>query len=243
MLLFLQLCAAHLVADFLLQSRWMAQNKRKVGPLVAHALVHVVCGCVFLNVGLNGKAAIAIAALAAVHAVQDYLKARFSTDGWVALLVDQTLHVAAVGGAAVWLNPGSWPVVRDVAGGLFASPGVYLVLSAYVGVIFGGGYLVQKVTRSFLARIEAEVKPHKPGLPEAGTYIGWVERFLVLTFVIAGFNEAIGFLLAVKALARFPEIKEDTKGSFGEYFLIGSLTSVGIALVGGFAVKEVLTRL
>jgi hypothetical protein len=52
----------------------------------------------------------------------------------------------------------------------------------------------------------------KPGLPSAGKYIGSVERFLILNFVIGGYGEAVGFLLAAKALARYPEIKGDTRG-------------------------------
>jgi len=119
----------------------------------------------------------------------------------------------------------------------------YLLLSAYVGVIFGGSFVVQKVTQPFLSRIEGDLLVLKPGLPRAGKYIGCMERFLVLTFVITDFNEAIGFLLAVKALARFPEIREDARGTFAEYFLVGTMTSVGLALVGGLIVREVFARL
>jgi hypothetical protein len=42
----------------------------------------------------------------------------------------------------------------------------------------------------------------RPGLPSAGKYIGWVERALILTFVIAGFDAAIGFPLGAKTLVR-----------------------------------------
>src|SRR5690606_14806783 len=113
----------------------------------------------------------------------------------------------------------------------------------YVGVVFAGGALVQKVAETFLAAIDGTLQEKKPGLPKAGTYIGWVERLLVLTFVLAGYNEAIAFLLAVKALVRFPEIKEDTKGVFGEYFLVGTFTSMSIALIGGFLLKLLSAKL
>lgn len=95
------------------------------------------------------------------------------------------------------------------------------------------------MTQSFLETIEVPVRAVKPGLPRAGQYIGWIERGLVLIFVLAGFNDAVGFLLAVKALTRYPEIKEDIKGHFAEYFLIGTLTSVGLALAGGLIAMEV----
>ena len=46
------------------------------------------------------------------------------------------------------------------------------------------------------------------------------------------------FLLAAKALVRYPEIKEDTRGHFAEYFLVGTLTSVGLALIAGMIVNK-----
>jgi len=78
----------------------------------------------------------------------------------------------------------------------------------------------------------------KPGLPSAGKYIGWVERILILTFIVGGYETAVGFLLAAKALVRYPEIQEDTRGHFAEYFLVGTLTSVGLALIAGMAVNK-----
>jgi hypothetical protein len=242
MLIFLQLYAAHLVADFVLQPGWMALDKRRMRPLLGHWAIHVLCGCALVNVGLHGRALVAIVALASAHALLDHLKARLSRNGLVAFIVDQVIHLACVSVAALWLTALGWSMAESVAGAIVRSPRVYLILTAYVGVIFGGGFLVQKITQSFLRRIEGNVKALKPGLPQAGMYIGWVERFLLLTFVTAGFKEAIGFLLALKALARFPEIKDDPKGHFAEYFLVGTLTSAGLALVGGFIVSRLLAR-
>lgn len=97
---------------------------------------------------------------------------------------------------------------------------------------------MQKVTQSFLEQISEGTKDLKPGLPSAGKYIGWIERGLILTFVVGGYGDAIGFLIAAKALARYPEIKADEKGHFAEYFLVGTLTSVGLALLGGLVVVK-----
>jgi hypothetical protein len=48
----------------------------------------------------------------------------------------------------------------------------------------------------------------------------------------------VGVLLAAKALVRYPEIQEDKKGHFAEYFLVGTLTSVGLAILGGIVLKH-----
>jgi hypothetical protein len=116
------------------------------------------------------------------------------------------------------------------------SPTVALYILGYVAVVIGGGRVVQWVTRSFLARVsDADTRP---GLPRAGRYIGWLERFLIVTFVAFDYGEAVGFLLAAKALVRYPEIQEDKKGHFAEYFLVGTLTSVGLAILGGIILRH-----
>lgn len=238
MLLFLQLYLGHLVADFILQPDWIARNKRQLRALIAHAGIHLACASAAVNIGLNQRVFIVIVGLAIVHTLLDYLKARLSSDDWITFTIDQATHLAAVALASVWLVA-SWTVVIAALSQIAKDKRVYLYLCAYVGVILGGGYLIQKVTQSFLAKMQANSVSSKPGLPDAGKYIGWVERFLILTFVIAGYDTAIGLLLTAKAVVRFPEIREDTKGHFAEYFLVGTLTSVGLALVAGLAVKKI----
>lgn len=238
-LIFLQLYAAHLIADFLLQPDRMARNKTNLRALVPHAAIHALCACALVNIGLNRNVVGGILGLASIHASIDFAKAKLRADGWRAFVVDQAIHLVSVLLVAVWLSTTRWHVVQLAINALLTDERTYLFLGAYVAIVFGGGYLVQKVTQSFLAAIEDTLKTLKPGLPNAGRYLGWVERALVLTFVLAGVNEAVGFLLAVKALARYPEIKGDEKGHFAEYFLVGTLTSVGLALGGGLVVTEV----
>jgi len=238
-LLFLQLYAAHLVADFLLQPDWIARDKRKLSTLSAHAGIHFGVACAFVNLGLNRSVLAAIAVLVLVHVLSDYLKAALSSDSWLAFSVDQAVHLIAVGVTSLWLATSSWSQLFPILATVAKNKDLYLIAAAYVAVVFGGGFFVQKVTKSFLDQLGDDTKQLKPGLPSAGKYIGWVERFLILTFVIGGYGDAIGFLLAAKALARYPEIKEDEKGHFAEYFLVGTLTSVGLALVAGLIVIRV----
>jgi hypothetical protein len=129
-------------------------------------------------------------------------------------------------------------VARRVLRAAVTSPVLYLYACTYVGVVFGGGVLVQKVTQSFLQVMHSDLTRLKPGLPNAGKYIGWVERVLILTFIVGGYEQGVGFLLAAKAVVRYPEIKEDTHGHFAEYFLVGTLTSVGLALAAGIAANH-----
>ena len=68
----------------------------------------------------------------------------------------------------------------------------------------------------------------------AGEVIGVLERLVTFTLALAGALPAVGFVVAAKAAARFPEFKDK---AFAEYFLIGTLTSVGLALVLGLVLR------
>ena len=70
-----------------------------------------------------------------------------------------------------------------------------------------------------------------------GKWIGILERILLLTLVLHDAWGAIGFVLAAKSVARFKEL-DDRR--FGEYYLVGTLTSVLVAVASGLAVSWVL---
>jgi hypothetical protein len=60
-----------------------------------------------------------------------------------------------------------------------------------------------------------------------GATIGIIERLLIATFVLTGAEAAIGFVVAAKTLARFRQLDDR---DFAEYYLLGTLASVSVAL-------------
>lgn len=58
-----------------------------------------------------------------------------------------------------------------------------------------------------------------------GKWIGRFERLAVYAAILAGFSGGIAVVLAVKGLARYPELKATTGGA-AERFIIGTFTSV-----------------
>ncbi len=59
--------------------------------------------------------------------------------------------------------------------------------------------------------------------------IGYLERFLILTFIIFQQYTAIGLLIAAKSIFRY-----NTNRITGEYILFGTLFSFSIAIFVGF---------
>ena len=70
-----------------------------------------------------------------------------------------------------------------------------------------------------------------------GRTIGALERALALTLVLLGEYAAIGWIIAAKSLARFKALEDR---EFAEYFLIGTLASFLLALLGGIGMQVLL---
>jgi len=70
-----------------------------------------------------------------------------------------------------------------------------------------------------------------------GRSIGVLERALTLTLVLLGQYAALGLIIAAKSLARFKALEDR---EFAEYFLIGTLASLLLAVLVGVGLKLLL---
>lgn len=77
-------------------------------------------------------------------------------------------------------------------------------------------------------------------LIKAGTWIGYLERTLILTFVLTNNISAVGFLFAAKSIFRFGELNDAKFVKQTEYVLLGTLYSYTIALTVGFMLIHAL---
>src|SRR5207244_6722972 len=89
-------------------------------------------------------------------------------------------------------------------------------------------------------------KPDPVGAPpvgasaRVGSTIGVLERILIVVFVLTGTDVAIGFVVAAKTLARFRQLDDR---AFAEYYLLGTLASVSVAIVTALIGRAVLSAL
>lgn len=74
-----------------------------------------------------------------------------------------------------------------------------------------------------------------------GRLIGNLERILLTIVVAAGSYAALAFLVAAKGVVRSEEFEKSRE--FAEYFLIGSLASVLVALCAGIILRFALIHL
>ena len=86
---------------------------------------------------------------------------------------------------------------------------------------------------------QATVAPSDPvaaSTLRAGRTIGILERWIVVTLTVIGQFGLIGLVLAAKSVARFKRLEQE---EFAEYYLLGTLYSLLMALVVGVALAHV----
>lgn len=236
---FAALFLAHILADFPLQPGWMTRNKgSKLSALLLHGATHYLAAwaCLifagqvrFFSVGSQSIVAGCILFHLAVDRTKSMLIARsiILDNGWT-FLADQFLHLVALTAAAFLITRSN---VAELTALIAISPPakarVLETALVYLSVIFPGGYLIRYLTRGIARDTRSESRSQ---LENAGLYIGWLERALVLTALMVQSPALVGLILTGKSIARFPEFKEVR---FAEYFLIGTLLSFSLSILGG----------
>jgi hypothetical protein len=130
---------------------------------------------------------------------------------------------ASVGGTGLWRT--LWRGACDDR--------LAVTVNGVFAAVFVGGLLTGLILRRFSGVTENRAQ----AVLGAGTLLGWLERMLYFSFLLAGQPTAAAFALTAKSAARFPALQRDEEG-LAEYYLIGSLSSLVIAVV-----TALLTRL
>lgn len=245
---FVILLTAHLIGDFVLQTAWIAREKRRIDVLLLHVLLITALSAVLL-----GDAPPAVLGVIFVtHLGMDFVKSRGMRPAadpdsslWSAIgafTVDQLFHISVLVALAV-----TWPGVASRGIWLQMLPPVLeshflaglTLICAVIAAVPAGGHVIAMLTSPLLREIEesrlaisAETGWHDvPGLRNGGRYIGWLERALVLLLILSGQPNGVGFLIAAKSILRFGDIKDAHQRRVTEYVIIGTFLSFGWAIL------------
>lgn len=120
MTIFEGLLMAHLLGDWILQTEWQAENKkRKFHALLIHVVIyHVIVWIIlYFGFGLRSLPVLAVVIILAVlHAILDgwptvkwimkrlRLTVERTPERWLLVAVDQAIHLVLLGGASVYLS-------------------------------------------------------------------------------------------------------------------------------------------
>ncbi len=226
MLVFIKLLLAHLIGDFVLQpAKWVVHKQaHKIASkyLYFHILLHYLLYQLILWDLSLWKIAVV---LAVGHYAVDLLKlytAHLFKNKAIPFFLDQALHLLLIYCCSFYAN------LYEHTLSLFQNLDWALV-TAIVFVTYPAAIIMGKILEGMSNLIETD---HK-SLPNAGKYIGIIERLFVLIFIIIGRWEVIGLLIAAKSVFRFNDLKERNNRKLTEYILIGTLVSFGLAILTG----------
>lgn len=243
----LALCLAYLVGDFPLQpSRLTNTGPRTWAGVVKRGLLHwvliLLLVSAFASRYLSWRFGFAACLYVILHLAigigQQYLIARrHIPDSTRVFVADQAVHVAILLGFTILVTGINRQDLQSLVA--VSESTKYFILAGavvYTSVIFAGGYLIRYMTKGLLTDNHTSGQEPVEQLENAGMYIGWLERFLIVTAVVLRSPTLIGLILTGKSIARFPEMKEPR---FVEYFLIGTLLSFTLALLGGLLLLRI----
>lgn len=224
-----KLLLAHLLTDFVLQPKsWVAERNSKhfASPkLYFHGFVTGLVALFFAGLAYWPAALIIMITHVLIDAWKSYQKEKVQF-----FIIDQSLHMFVI--LACWvsyfLNVDSLMMALYRFG---LNSNFWLLMLAIIFLTSPAGILIGQLTKGWREKI---LNPES--LANAGKWIGIIERLIVFIFVLVGQYAAISLLIAAKGIIRFNE--KDRPEVKTEYLVIGTLMSIGIALIVGVLVKE-----
>ena len=234
------LLAAHLIADFSLQSADFAEKKtQKFRYLAGHALVYAVVIATVAFLCIPGDIVwIPFVIITLSHFLIDWIRVyadkKYKTPAahFSSFVVDQALHIVIIYASvcAFGLNEQSRSWLTDLASTVPVEQILRYIL-IFIIIFDPASVFVKKL--SIYVSGGTNNGGQKKELP-VGSVIGRLERILTVILVLCGEIGAIGFVLTAKSLARYKQLDNQ---SFAEKYLVGTLSSTAIAIVAALLLK------
>lgn len=239
MIILIRLIAAHLAGDFIFQSNEMSKQKYegplpdKLRVLTLHSLIQALLTYIFIGQWSNW---ILPAVIFVSHFIIDTIKVETKKKGFISLITDQAAHYFVLF-LIWWLMYIRHGVIAVNFADSYIASSVWVIITAYIAVLSPASVLI-KSFMDYEKWIPSGTS--NTGMPNAGKWIGYLERILILTFIFTDNIEGVGFLLAAKSVFRFGDLKDSEDVNLTEYILIGTFLSFTIAILIGFAAKWLL---
>lgn len=232
--------AAHLIADFSLQSAdWAEKKKRKFRYLAGHAFVYAVVIAAAAFLCIPGSIVwIPFAIIALSHFFIDWIRVhtdkKYNTPAahFSSFVIDQVLHIAIIYACvyAFGLNEQVKDRLTALASAVPAEQILrYAVL--FIIILEPASVFVKKL--SAYVSVGASNGGQKKEAP-VGSIIGKLERILTVILVLCDELGAIGFVLTAKSIARYKQLDDQC---FAEKYLVGTLSSTAIAIIAALLLK------
>ncbi len=233
------LLLAHVVNDFLFQPEFLVKAKRFSSKHLffqTYTLVHVLLYLlltVFLSLiegVMSPRLFLAALIVTVLHYFIDYWKNLQRNVSAFVFLFDQFLHIVSIILACIitglWHIPHSWTSIilafkeRNLP--LSELMQVNYLLILFVTLIWGSGYFIKTVLSSKDGPRYAETLAEARKIVRRGSFVGYMERIMILLFILNAQYLAIALIPIFKALVRREQLKQE---DYAEYFLYDTMLS------------------
>lgn len=248
---------AHAVADFLLQTDKILEQKMglsKIGFL-KHGIA--VYGVTFLFIHIYGlQFALYFSLIITLcHIFIDYIKikieAHIREKSWgksIIVIMDQIIHIYCAAILSHFLNSNVSNNLTAIYKTIFpfslpnsifssqSTDRILVTIICYLFVLFGGAVLTKNIIGHIFNKEFNKQIIINPATNNAGKYIGILERAIILTLIIYDSIGAVALVFTAKSIARFSELRDK---DFAEYYIVGTLISLLISITGGLFLKKI----
>ncbi len=235
-ILFSALFGAHLIADFLLQTKSLADKKQVEIPyLILHCFVHFAVTLLILSILGVKQNVIVLILIFIQHLIIDGIKPRLQgkrMSDHILFLYDQAAHIIILLIISYYWGEIVWN--EDFCR-------ILIYLSGIIGVMQFSGILMGLFTSDMIKRNPALENELDNGLKQGGKFIGILERLMIFLFIMIGQPLGAGFIFAAKSLLRMEPGEKHHKRM--EYILVGTLFSFLLAILFSLYTKAVLNKL
>ncbi len=219
---------SHLVTDFILQPKSWVEDRNATHfsspKLYLHGFITAIAAWIITGFQYWLVAIILLITHTLIDGWKSYQKPTI-----MYFITDQLLHLLVI--SACWYFTFiNWSDVTTLWLHLNEDLHTWKIITAIIFLTTPAGILIGQFTKQWRDQIE-----NAESLASAGKWIGITERIIILIFVVFNQYSAIGLLVAAKGIIRFNE--KDRQEIKTEYLVIGTLMSIGIAIVTGLIVK------
>lgn len=226
----LQFLLAHILGDFIFQpTKWVKDKeeyKIKSKYMYAHLGVHLAV--LFVTIKFNSEYVLGAIFIAISHYLIDltklYLQTKKNKRLW--FCIDQVTHLSVIALVVYYYHPYTVPLDK-----VYSNTTLLFIIALLMCT-----QVVSIVIKALLFKWQNKLYDKKgvieqKSLPQAGSYIGMLERLFVFGFIVLNQWSGIGFLLAAKSIFRFGDLTKASDRKLTEYILVGTLLSFGFAIV------------
>lgn len=240
---FLILLFVHILGDFYFQSDKLAEEKNNcINKVLKHSAIYAAL-CIILAVPFFNTFIIIIFFLMALsHFIIDLIKFFYikkitissklnQEKQRIIYITDQLIHLTVITVLAILFSYNN----QTIATPSFISS-IFITIDMPASTAFSWVLVFLLIWKPANITIKKLIKLHKPDNNQignddikTGSFIGLLERIIIITLLSINQYSAIGLVLTAKSIARYKRIADEQ--SFAEYYLLGTLLSTIIVLV------------